>query len=125
MEFAFRETLVATIYSSPAPFRLISEKRSPLDHPKGDGRTGGVQPDHGLWSTEHSKPICRMAVEVKHYKSSAKRKFIFIFEDYARALSEADVYLVNYGPTGEAVYEVPRPLDRRCYAIEYLMPSAR
>ncbi len=48
--FAFRETEIATVRSSSGTFRLISEKRSKLDDPIGDGRMGGVQPDFGIWT---------------------------------------------------------------------------
>jgi hypothetical protein len=66
-----------------------------------------------------------MAVEVKHYKAAAKGKFIFVFEDYARALPLAQVYLVNHGPTGNAVYEVSGAAQQRCHSIARLMPSFR
>lgn len=120
--FAFRETLVATIHTSPGPFTLISERRSPLENPQGKGRTGGVQPDHGLWTTEYARDVCRMAVEVKHYKKSARGSWIDIFEDYARALPESDVYLVNHGPVGKAVYDVSITVSDRCHAIDLLTP---
>lgn len=123
ISFPFRETLVATVHSSPGPFTLISERRSPLENPRGEGRTAGVQPDHGLWTRVDGKEMCRMAVEVKHYKNSAKAKFVDIFEDYARALPAGAIYLVNHGPTGNAVYEVSRDVRERCHAIAQLAPS--
>jgi len=64
-----------------------------------------------------------MIVEVKHYKKSAKQSFLAVFQDYARALPEADIYLVNHGPTGNAVYEVSRSIRDRCHAIQRLTPS--
>ena len=100
MEFGFQETVVATIPSSPGPFRLISERKSPLSNPRGEGRKGNVQPDYGLWTEVDEKDVCRMVVEVKHYKESAKRKFLDVFEDYARALADAEIFLVNHGPSG-------------------------
>ena len=121
--FAFRETLVATIHSSPGPFEIISERRSPLQNPQGEGRSAGVQPDHAIWTKEYGKEVCRLVVEVKHYKRSAKRTFLDVFEDYARALPQAEIYLVNYGPTGNAVYDVSRTVRDRCHAIEYLTPG--
>lgn len=121
--FAFKETLVATIHSPPGPFRLISERRIPLENPQGEGRKEGVQPDHGLWMVTHGAEVCKMAIEVKHYKNSAKAKFLDVFEDYARALPHSDVYLVNHGPAGNAVYEVSRCVRDRCNAIGHLTPS--
>jgi hypothetical protein len=123
IEFAFRETLIATILSSPGPFTLISEKRVPLDHPRGEGRKAGVQPDHALWTVQQGHDECRLVVEVKHYKRAATRKFVDVFEDYARAFPAAQIYLVNHGPTGRAVYDVSNPLGRRCHSIERLTSS--
>ena len=123
--FAFHETVVATIHSSPGPFRIISERRCPLEDPQGRGRKGNVQPDHGLWTKKSGEDSCRMVVEVKHYKKSAKRVFLDVFEDYARAFPDGLVYLVNYGPTGKAVNEVSSSIRKRCYAIERLTPTGR
>lgn len=121
--FAFKETTVATIHSSPAQFTLISERRIPLTNPRGEGRKGGVQPDHGLWATKDGKEVCKMVIEVKHYKNSSKATFVNVFEDYARALPAGTVCLVNHGPTGNAVYEVSRTIRGRCMAIGHLTSS--
>jgi hypothetical protein len=66
---------------------------------------------------------CRMVVEVKHYKKSARWKFVDIFEDYARAHLKAQVYLVNHGPSGEAVNQVSEYVQSRCHSIENLTSS--
>ena len=120
MDFGFRETVVATVRSSPGPFQLVCERRVPLANPQGKARTGGVQPDHGLWTREGGEEVCHLAVEVKHYKKASRGKFVDVFEDYARALPRGEVHLVNHGPTGKAVYEVTRDLRSRCHAIEML-----
>lgn len=117
IQFGFKETLVATVHSSPGPFKLISERRVGLENPQGEGRIGGVQPDHQLWTSNWKGETCMMAVEVKHYKNSAKRKFVDIFEDYARALPKAEVYLVSHGPEGKAVNELSGGIRGRCYTI--------
>ncbi len=121
--FAFKETIVATIHSSPGPFRLISERRIPLANPRGEGRKGGVQPDHGLWTTKDGKEVCELVIEVKHYKNSSKAKFIDVFEDYARALPVGVVCLVNHGPTGNAAYGVSKTIRDRCMTIGHLTSS--
>jgi len=121
--FAFKETTVATIHSSPGPFRLISERRVPLANPRGEGRKGGVQPDHGLWTTNDGGEVCKLVIEVKHYKNSSKAKFVDVFEDYARALPVAEICLVNHGPIGTAVYEVSKTVQSRCRAIGHLTSS--
>ena len=122
--FAFHETLIATVHSSPGPFTLVSELRSPLLNPQGEGRTAGVQPDHALWTKERGKEICRMVVEAKHYKKSAKGKFQDVFEDYARAFPQAEVYLVNHGPPGKSSLEISSAVRDRCHPINELTSIA-
>lgn len=124
IEFAFRETIIASIRSASPAFTLVSERRTPLVDPQGEGRKHSVQPDHGLWATVDDGDVCRLVVEVKHYKQSAKKKFVDVFEDYARAFPEATVYLVNHGPIGNAVYDVSRSVRDRCHAIGRLTPSS-
>lgn len=122
--FSFHETLIATIHSSPGPFTLVSERRSPLANPQGAGRVAGVQPDHALWTIKNGTTVCRMAVEVKHYKKSANQKFVDVFNDYARAFPEGTVYLVSHGPVGKALHNVSDRVRERCHAIGHLVPSA-
>ncbi len=69
------------------------------------------------------KEVCKMVVEVKHYKNSSKAKFVDVFEDYARALPDGDIFLVNHGPVGAAVYELSRAIRHRCSAIGHLTSS--
>jgi hypothetical protein len=54
-----------------------------------------VQPDFGLWTSDGENLECRMVIEVKHYLRSAKRRFLDVLEDYARAFPQAKVFLVN------------------------------
>jgi hypothetical protein len=123
IRFDFKETLVATIKSSPGPFKLIAERRILLADPVGHGRTHGVQPDHQLWTKVGELEVCRMAVEVKHYKKSSKSKFIDIFKDYARAIPDGIVYLVNHGPAGTANSNLLSDITDRCFSIGNLTPS--
>jgi hypothetical protein len=127
IEFAFKETVIATVRSSTGPFRLISEKRSPLRAPpRGESRKENIQPDHGLWTSDPNRnDLCRMVIEVKHYKRSSKRKFVDVFEDYAAALPQAEIYLVNHGSVGNAQYEVSRGVQSRCHGIGELNATNR
>jgi hypothetical protein len=118
--FAFRETLVATVKSSWPSVRLISERRVPLAAPVGKRRSGNVQPDYGLWRNRSGVETCGLVVEVKHYKRSASSSFGDALTDYSRAFPEAEVYLVNHGPIGDALSGVPRELASRCHAIKNL-----
>ena len=119
--FPFKQTKIATIHSSPGPFQLISERRSPLANPVSDKRKGNVQPDHGLWTTDqYGNPSCRMCVEVKHYLKSGGHLFTDVFNDYARALPDAEIYLVSHGPIGDVTSDLPRELDRRSHPLKEL-----
>jgi hypothetical protein len=118
--FAFHETVVATVESAWPPVRLISERRTPLAAPVGHGRTGGVQPDYGLWRSETGGDTCGLVIEVKHYKKSAPSRFSDVLMDYSRALPNAEVYLVNHGPVGSVTGDSPRELWSRCHTIANL-----
>lgn len=118
--FSFKETVIATLHSSPGPFKLISERRSPLESPQGKGRVAGVQPDHGLWTVKAGIPSCRMSIEVKHYKKSSNRSFRDVFEDYARAFPEGEVYLVNHGPVSDIIKDLSSDVQGRCHVLQKL-----
>jgi hypothetical protein len=122
IRFDFKETLIATIHSSHSPFRLIGEKKIPVKNPVGESRKENCQPDHQLWTTIGNVDICKMAIEVKHYNKPAKKKFIEVFKDYASAIPDGDVYLVNHGPAGNASANVPREIADRCFSVGDLTP---
>lgn len=120
--FPFRETRVASVTSSYPAKYLISERRTSLLAPVGKGRAGGVQPDFGWWQMA---PIerCELVVEVKHYKTPARRAWADVFADYARAHESARVLLVNYGPPGAAAATIPENIRERCEIIGDLRPG--
>jgi hypothetical protein len=120
--FAFHETVVATIKSSYPPVRLVSERRVPLNAPVGEGRIDNVQPDYGLWRRQAGLETCGLVIEVKHYKRSANSRFGHVLTDYARAFPNANIYLVNHGPIGDAMRAVPREVIARCSTISDLTP---
>jgi hypothetical protein len=118
--FAFRQTLVATVKSCWPSVQLISERRVRLTAPVGEGRSRNVQPDYGLWRHEAGSETCGLIIEVKHYKRSASSRFRNVLIDYARALPKAQVFLVNHGPVGDVMSDVPRDLLGRCHTIDHL-----
>ena len=61
-----------------------------------------------------------MAASQNWSKGSAKRSFSEVFVDYARAFPEAKVVLVNHGPVGGIISDLPRDLQERCFSIEHL-----
>lgn len=121
--FSFKETEIATVRSSSKLLRLVSERRSPLVTPAGHGRKGNVQPDFGILAGSDEHFQCLMVIEVKHYLRSAKKRFIDVIEDYARANPSAEVYLVNYGPIGDLNVNINSTLRDRCHTIARLTPS--
>ena len=123
MEFGFRESLVASFTSSLGRFDLVTERKTPAKSLIGEGRKQHVQPDYGLWLVEDGKDCCRLIVEVKHYKSPHRQRFLHVFEDYSRAFPLGQVYLVNYGSTGSALDDVSGDVRHRCHAINRLAPS--
>jgi hypothetical protein len=116
--FAFKETEVARIVSASPERRLLSERRVELVDPIGKGRTGGVQPDYGIWSQEPSGERCRLIIEVKHYKQSKTGSFQDVLTDYARAHPSAKIALVNHGSIPSSILDgVDRMVRHRCSAI--------
>jgi hypothetical protein len=121
ISFPFRETHVASIVEPVA--KLISERRTPLKNPSGAGRTGAVQPDYGWWAGSSQGEVCRLVVEVKHYKKAVNRPWFEVLTDYAAAHTSAHVVLVNYGPAGNVADNLPPPLGQRCDVIGELRPG--
>ncbi|UAL10167.1 hypothetical protein [Caulobacter segnis] len=116
--FAFKETEVARIVSASPERRLLSERRVELADPIGKGRTGGVQPDYGIWSQDPGGERCRLIIEVKHYKRSKSGSFQDVLTDYARAHPSAKIALVNHGSIPSSILDgVDRMVRHRCSAI--------
>jgi len=120
IEFAFRETRLATVTSARQPMDLVTERRSPLANPVGAGRTGNVQPDFSIWARAPAGDRRVLVVEVKHYKRTAKKSFSEVMTDYAAAHMDAQVVLVNYGPIGDILDRVPAGSRKQCVAVEML-----
>jgi len=114
IEFAFRETKVATIASAAPPITLYAERRVPLVNPVGESRKNNVQPDYSLWAGPHGTDRCRLVVEVKHYLTPARAKFEAALIDYAAAHPQAQIVLVNHGAVSKTV---ARNLPTRCEQI--------
>lgn len=122
LAFAFRETLMASVVSAVPPLEIYSERRVALLNPVGHGRSAGAQPDYSLWTTEN--PSCPLAVECKHYKRSSTRNFSDALNDYAAALTSAQIILTNYGPVSDTVIAAVTPDRRsRCTAIGQVHPE--
>jgi hypothetical protein len=101
LRFAFRETLLATVRSLPAPLYVYAEKRVEAHNLRGHGRVKAIQPDYSAW-TEGNKE-CKLAIECKHYKRASTTNFHDALLDYSNNLAKAQVLLVNYGPIHAAL----------------------
>lgn len=125
LEFGFKETALASVLSAVPPVTVYGERRSPLSPAaESSTRTEGVQPDYGVWKSGQSDvAACLLAVECKHYKQSAGRKFTEVLSDYALSLPNAKVYLVNYGPIGDVCAPLSQFLKSRCVTLRDLTPD--
>jgi hypothetical protein len=125
LDFGFHETALATVLTADPAITVYCERRSPLS-PAAESttRTEGVQPDYGLWECgSNDVSACVLAVECKHYKQSAGRRFTEVLSDYALSLPNAEVYLVNYGPIGDVLEPLSSFLQTRCFTIRELTPD--
>jgi len=121
----FSRTEVAHVVSARPERILFSERREPVEDPQGKGRVDHVQPDFSIWHAAAKDDVCDLVVEVKHYQSPAKKSWVDVFEDYAKAHPAATVVLVNYGRPGNAMDGVSAPNKARCRLIGNLRPSQK
>ncbi|HEY4368739.1 MAG TPA: hypothetical protein VGN07_16010 [Steroidobacteraceae bacterium] len=119
IEFAFRETLLASVLTSNPPVQLISERRSPLSkEASSTSRSKGAQPDYGIWVANNSTPDdCVLVVECKHYQQSAGGRFSEVLSDYALSLPRARVVLVSHGPIANPEDALSLRIRGRCASI--------
>ncbi|MHB8208652.1 hypothetical protein [Mucilaginibacter sp.] len=104
LSLKFQPTLLATFGSADGPIELWSEVRSPLEEPEGKGRTNNIQPDYTFYQGAGHLPDKGIAVvEVKQYRKPSRSNFQAALNDYARALPNANVFLVNYGAVPETL----------------------
>lgn len=98
----FQPTLLGAFDSAEGPIELWSEVRSPIDEPEGKSRTSNIQPDYTFYKGGDQAPGNGIAVvEVKQYRKPSRSNFQAALNDYAKALPNAHVFLVNYGAVPE------------------------
>jgi len=120
LNFAFKETHLATFGGRHGEAWLLAERKLPLESPVSPDRAAHVQPDYGIWLGDR----CTLVIEVKHYKKSARRKFGDVLTDYAAAHKEAEVLLVNHGPIGTALDAADTAYRSRCKVLGKYTPFA-
>lgn len=125
LAFPFKKTKVATVAGRETQVTLYGERKQPLARPIGAGRKNNAQPDFSLWIDGEDLSRCLLVIEVKHYAISTSRKFSEVLIDYARAHPDAQVVLVNYGPTSDMLGQLDDPdasVSHRCHHIGNLTP---
>lgn len=102
LRLKFQPTRLGTFDSAEGPIEIWSEVRSPVDEPEGKSRTGNIQPDYTFYKGRDQAPDSAIAVvEVKQYRKPSRSNFQAALNDYAKALPNAHVFLVNYGAVPE------------------------
>jgi hypothetical protein len=125
IRFAFKRSKVAFCARSTAEISLFAERKQPLANPLGKNRKNNTQPDFSLLRVDQTGERCSLVIEVKHYAKAAPRPFSEVLVDYARSHREAQVVLVNYGPTADIVDsldDASDPVGDRCHHIPDLTP---
>lgn len=119
LEFAFRETLLATILTTTPLTSIYTERRSKLSPDvKSMTRKVGVQPDYSFWRYgSNDQKNCVLAIECKHYRESAGSRFRDVMSDYALSLPNAHVCLVNHGPIANVLKSIPDAWVLRCSTL--------
>jgi hypothetical protein len=127
--FSTRGSHLATRHLSRfANVHVWAELRTPLADPLGKSRRASIKPDYVLSSEPLTHPSSSLlVVECKQYLHQNKRNFSEALIDYARGHPNAEVVLVNYGPTTttvlERVVEVAPEVGERAHVIEKFRPG--
>jgi hypothetical protein len=124
--FEFKGTHLATIGTFRPNLHLMAELRSPLAAPRGVGRKHAIQPDYSLITSPVTSPDCSvLEVECKQYLAASKRKFADALTDYAKGRPNAQIVLVNYGPTANDILDkVDADVRNRTHVIGLMKPRS-
>lgn len=123
---SFSGTHLGTIETTRGRLHLWSELRSHLAAPIGKGRKSHIQPDYSLTFEPISEPRQTvLAIECKQYKKASVKNFSEALIDYANGRINANVLLVNYGPTTQRVLDsIDNNIKPRTSLIGNLMPGS-
>jgi hypothetical protein len=114
---------VATFRSAEEDLVLLTEHRTPLVEPVGEGRRGAIQPDYAL-APERDHDNALVVIETKQYRRPNARNFVAALTDYARGQPGARVILADYGRMSATVIpQVPEDLRPRCAALGEVRPG--
>ncbi|HEX8393539.1 MAG TPA: hypothetical protein VF665_14440 [Longimicrobium sp.] len=125
--YSFSGTHLATCDDLTPHLHVMAEVRSPLENPKGHGRTNAIQPDYTLLTDPVTAVRSAvLVVECKQYLRAAPKSFAAALDDYARGRPGAQVVLVNYGPARAEIADrvVDPELRGRVHVLGGLRPGA-
>ena len=97
LQFKFSGALLATLSVFDVQFEIWDEKRFEADNLTGKGRKKHIQPDYSIIQKGAESDVSCVLIECKQYKRPKNKNFADAINDYARACSDAKVFLVNYG----------------------------
>lgn len=114
---------VATFRHAEGNLVLLTEHRTPLVEPVGEGRRRAIQPDYAL-APESDRDNALVVIETKQYRKPGVRNFVAALTDYARGQPGAQVILADYGRMSATVItRVPEDLRPRCAALGDVRPG--
>ena len=97
LQFKFSGALLATLSVFDVQFEIWAEKRFEADNLTGEGRKKHIQPDYSIIQRGSESDVSCVLIECKQYKRPNNKNFADAINDYAKACSDAKVFLVNYG----------------------------
>ncbi|MGY3572935.1 hypothetical protein [Bradyrhizobium sp. USDA 4504] len=127
IRYSFSGTHLATARRADGDLLYVwAELRSPLENPKGKGRTRAIQPDYSIQKAPITYPESSvLVVECKQYLKASSANFAAALEDYTRGRPRAKVILVNHGPASASIRERLSPnLTDRTEILGDLNPSS-
>ncbi|GHI00632.1 hypothetical protein [Neobacillus kokaensis] len=125
LHFSFSGSHLATTKTTPE-LHIWSELRSSLENPIGKGRKSGIQPDYSIIIPPLTNLVesTLLVVECKQYRRPSKRNFNNALIDYANGRPNAEIILVNYGPTNNKILDEIEPtLRARTHIIGNMRPG--
>ena len=126
LQFKFSGSRLATIDIYDVRYEIWAEKRYKANILEGKGRKKHIQPDYSIIQREKEKSNTCILIECKQYKRPNNTNFADAVNDYARACSEANVFLVNYGRISEKLLEkIDRGFWDRYRSYGKMKPSTK
>ena len=125
LSFSFSGSHLATASVFEPALHVYAEMRSPLDNPRGKGRSKHIQPDYTILTdplTDVRTSI--IAIKCKQYLRADAARFSNALTDYAKGQPNAQIILVNYGPIHSRILDrVEDELRKRTQILGHMRPG--